>query len=91
MVGGKAGYVSRFIFDGFFKLTGLSFSRQIKRPSLSQSKNMTPIYYQAPPQLEERTRPNLEKMVSELVAEGEQITVTSSTLPFNMSLRVKYV
>ncbi|CDO72921.1 hypothetical protein BN946_scf185002.g106 [Trametes cinnabarina] len=61
---------------------------QIKKPSLS-----TPgkhIFFQAPPQLEEATRPNLEKKVSELVPDGGEITVTATTLPFSLSLRVKY-
>ncbi|CAL1705080.1 unnamed protein product [Somion occarium] len=61
---------------------------QIKRPSLSTSKKQ--IYFQAPPQLEQATRPNLEMKVSELLEDGDEITVTSSTLPFNLSLRIKY-
>jgi len=61
---------------------------QVKRPSLSTSKRQ--IYFQAPPQLEEATRPNLEKKVSELVDEGEEVVVTASTLPFNLSLIIRY-
>ncbi|CAE6455148.1 unnamed protein product [Rhizoctonia solani] len=58
---------------------------QIKKPSLSASgKN---IYLQAPPQLEQATRPNLEKKLSELVPNGGDITVTATTLPFNLTLR----
>lgn len=62
--------------------------RQIKKPSLATG--MKQIYFQAPPQLEEATRPNLEKKVSELVEDGGEITVTASTLPFSLSLRIKY-
>lgn len=62
---------------------------QIKKPSLSTS--TTQIYFQAPPQLEEATRPNLEKKVSQLVPSGSQITVTASTLPFSLTLRVSYL
>ncbi|KAF8077853.1 hypothetical protein FPV67DRAFT_1405553 [Lyophyllum atratum] len=61
---------------------------QIKKPSLS-----TPtlqIYLQAPPQLEEATRPNLTKKVSELVPSEGEVTVTASTLPFSLSLRITY-
>ncbi|KIK08179.1 hypothetical protein K443DRAFT_672666 [Laccaria amethystina LaAM-08-1] len=61
---------------------------QIKKPSLSTPTKQ--IYLQAPPQLEEATRPNLEKKVSDLVPPGGEITVTASTLPFSLSLRVTY-
>lgn len=61
---------------------------QIKKPSLSTPTKQ--IYLQAPPQLEEATRPNLEKKVSELVEPGGEITVTASTLPFSLSLRITY-
>ena len=61
---------------------------QIKKPSLSTSTKQ--IYFQAPPQLEEATRPNLAKKVSELVPPGGEVTVTASTLPFSLSLRISY-
>lgn len=61
---------------------------QIKKPSLSAPTKQ--IYFQAPPQLEQATRPNLEKKVSELIPEGGEITVTASTLPFSLSLNVIY-
>ncbi|KAJ6623533.1 hypothetical protein B0H10DRAFT_799860 [Mycena sp. CBHHK59/15] len=61
---------------------------QIKRPSLSTPTSQ--IYLQAPPQLEEATRPNLPKKVSELVPVGGEVTVTSSSLPFSLSLRITY-
>jgi len=61
---------------------------QIKKPSLSTS--TAPIYFQAPPQLEAATRPNLEKKVSELVPNGGEVTVTATTLPFNLSLRISF-
>ena len=63
-------------------------SSQIKKPSLSSG--VKQIYFQVPPQLEQATRPNLEKKVSDLIEDGGEITVTSSTLPFNLSLRIKY-
>ncbi|KAM6500362.1 hypothetical protein JOM56_003376 [Amanita muscaria] len=61
---------------------------QIKKPSLSTANKQ--IYLQAPPQLEAATRPNLSKKVSELVPPGGEITVTASTLPFSLSLRITY-
>jgi ubiquitin-activating enzyme E1 C len=66
---------------------GLSDS-QIKKPSLSTP--TAQIYFQAPPQLEAATRPNLEKKVSELVPNGGEVTVTATTLPFSLSLRISY-
>ncbi|KAF8585266.1 E2 binding protein [Ramaria rubella] len=68
---------------------------QIKKPSLSTSSPVPPtkqqLYWQAPAQLEEETRPNLEKRLVDLVQDGGEITVTSTSLPFSLSLRVKYV
>ncbi|GLB34857.1 putative E2_bind [Lyophyllum shimeji] len=61
---------------------------QIKKPSLSTPTSQ--IYLQAPPQLEEATRPNLTKKVSELVPPDGEVTVTASTLPFSLSLRIQY-
>ncbi|KAK7467212.1 NEDD8 activating enzyme [Stygiomarasmius scandens] len=61
---------------------------QIKKPSLSTPAKQ--IYLQAPPQLEEATRPNLSKKVSELVEPGGEVTVTASTLPFSLSLRIQF-
>lgn len=62
---------------------------QIKKPSLSTPTKQ--IYFQAPPQLEEATRPNLEKRVSELVPDGGEVTVTASSLPFSLSLRITFI
>ena len=62
---------------------------QIKKPSLSTPTQQ--LYFQAPPQLEEATRPNLEKRLIDLVPAGGEITVTSSSLPFSLSLRINYV
>lgn len=66
----------------------LTNNSQIKKPSLSTPTKQ--IYLQAPPQLEEATRPNLEKKVRDLVPPGGEVTVTASTLPFSLSLRISY-
>ena len=84
----EAGHVcSSFISTAAARSLIESYS-QVKKPSLSTPGKQ--IYFQAPPQLELATRPNLEKKVSELVPEGGEITVTATTLPFNLSLRVTY-
>ncbi|RPA86900.1 hypothetical protein BJ508DRAFT_411056 [Ascobolus immersus RN42] len=61
---------------------------QLKRPSLMGLGKS--LYVQQPPQLEEKTRPNLEKLVSELVGNGEEVAVSDSALPFSLRLRVLY-
>ncbi|EJU02730.1 hypothetical protein DACRYDRAFT_78585 [Dacryopinax primogenitus] len=59
---------------------------QAKKPSLSV--NGRSLYLQAPPQLERATRPNLEKKLVDLVNDGDELTVTAGSLPFNLTLRV---
>jgi ubiquitin-activating enzyme E1 C len=46
------------------------------------------LYMQQPAQLEERTRPNLEKPLSELLESGAEVTVVDKSLPFSLSLIV---
>lgn len=69
-------------------LSSNCLGRQIKKPSLATSTQH--IYLQGPPQLEQATRPNLEKKVSELVGEGDPVIVTATTLPFHLSLVLTY-
>lgn len=83
----KQGMQVFFVADINWVAQQFRFS-QIKKPSLSTATKQ--IYFQAPPQLEQATRPNLEKKLSELVQHREEITVTASTLPFNLTLKVTY-
>jgi len=62
---------------------------QIRRPSLSYSSG-TPLYFQAPPQLHEATKPNLEKLVSELLEDGSEVIVTDPGLPFNLTIVISF-
>jgi ubiquitin-activating enzyme E1 C len=62
--------------------------RQIKRPSLTSPGKS--LYFQAPPQLEASTRPNLEKPLEDLLSEGAEVTVTDGGLPFSLSLIIKW-
>ncbi|KAI8351445.1 hypothetical protein EDC96DRAFT_518621 [Choanephora cucurbitarum] len=62
---------------------------QLKKPSLRTA--TASLYMQAPKALEQATRPNLTKSVSELVQEGEYITVTDASLPVSLQLRVKWI
>lgn len=60
----------------------------LKNPSLRKAGKS--IRMVAPPQLEEFTRPNLAKHLSELIESGEEISVTDSTLPLDMRLIVSF-
>ncbi|KAJ6597009.1 hypothetical protein DFH09DRAFT_1357093 [Mycena vulgaris] len=79
---------SEFTVEQLIELLVEKQDVQIKKPSLSTPTSQ--IYLQAPPQLEEATRPNLTKKVIELVPEGGEITVTAGSLPFSLSLRISY-
>jgi len=68
---------------------------QIKQPSLSTPKG--PLFFQGPPELRKATEGNLDKKLGELfpddqaspeTKEGIEITVTDSSLPFQLGLRV---
>ena len=62
---------------------------RLHAPSLTSSDKT--LYMQKPPPLEKATRPNLDKALSELVQEGEEIVVTDPILlGINLSLRVTF-
>jgi ubiquitin-activating enzyme E1 C len=48
------------------------------------------LYLQSPPQLEEATRPNLLQKMSTLVEEGDEVSVTSASLPFSLNLKIRF-
>lgn len=58
---------------------------QLKRPTLRTEK--ASLYYRSPPSLEEATRPNLSKKISELVDDGEEIAVSDPA--FQVTFRFK--
>jgi ubiquitin-activating enzyme E1 C len=61
---------------------------QLKKPSLRSVARS--LYMQAPPQLNALTRPNLEKRLSELIKDGEEVTVTDASLPLSMQLKIHF-
>lgn len=61
---------------------------QAKKASLSYGGS--PIYLQAPPQLEQATRPNLAKKLSDIVPAKGEIVVTSTSLPFSLTLEMSF-
>jgi len=64
--------------------------RKVKKPSLSVAGSVVMLYFQRPPALESQTRPNLKKAVKDLVPAGYDVTVTSVTLPVDLSILIEY-
>jgi NEDD8-activating enzyme E1 len=46
---------------------------------------------QSLPQLEESTRPNLEKPLKSLLSDGEEVVVTDSKLPFELRFILRFL
>ncbi|KAI9760075.1 MAG: telomere binding protein [Chaenotheca gracillima] len=61
---------------------------QVKKPTLRTEK--TSLYYQAPPQLEKQTRPNLDKKLHMLVSNGEEVAVSDAAFPFTLKFKLSF-
>jgi len=61
----------------------------MKKPSLTVEGRT--LYMQAPPSLEEKTRPNLAKTLSTLLQSGDRIRVSDSNLPFMVTVEVSFL
>lgn len=62
--------------------------RQLKKPTIrSEAKS---LYYQSPPSLEEQTRPNLSKKLSELVTSGEEVVITDRAFPTQFKYKLVF-
>lgn len=48
------------------------------------------LYYQSPPSLEEQTRPNLDKKLSELISDGEEIAVSDPAFQIDFRFKIQY-
>ncbi|KAI9821426.1 MAG: hypothetical protein M1826_000662 [Phylliscum demangeonii] len=70
------------------KEPALILSRQVKKPTLRTEK--TSLYYQAPPQLEAQTRPNLQKRLVDLVSNGEELAVSDPAFPFTLRFKLSF-
>ena len=71
----------------FIESLGERAEAQLKKPTL-RSEGAS-LYYQSPPSLEEQTRPNLSKKLSELVIDGEEIAVSDPA--FQIAFKFKLV
>ena len=61
---------------------------QLKKPSIRTEEKS--LYMRFPPQLEERTRPNLEKKLRELVADGEEVGVSDPAFTISFKYRLLF-
>jgi len=63
---------------------------RLKNPSLTSGSGKT-LYMQKPPALEKATRPNLDKVISSLIQNGEELVVTDTMFPdINLTLLVSF-
>ena len=69
----------------FIDSLGVRADAQLKKPTIRSE--TTSIYFQSPASLEEKTRPNLSKKLSELVDDGEEIGVSDPA--FQIAFRFK--
>jgi ubiquitin-activating enzyme E1 C len=67
-------------------LADTQHNRQIKKPTIATERRK--LYFQAPPELNELTRPNLDKKLGELAESGEEFAITDPGLPFDLRLNV---
>ena len=61
---------------------------QLKKPTLRSER--TSLYSKAPPSLEEQTRPNLCKKLSDLLVNGEQIAVSDPAFTIDFKFKVVF-
>ena len=61
---------------------------QLKKPSLRSEEKS--LYMQAPPVLEEATRPNLRKKMRELVSDGEEVAVSDPAFTIDFKFKLVY-
>jgi NEDD8-activating enzyme E1 len=71
-------------------LTGLAerAEAQLKKPSVRTEART--LYYQAPPSLEEQTRPNLAKKIRDLVENGEEVGVSDAAFAISFKFKLVY-
>lgn len=74
--------------QGFLEGLAERAEAQLKKPSIRTEAKT--LYYQAPKSLEEQTRPNLEKKMKELVADGEEVAVSDSAFAIAFKYRILY-
>ena len=72
----------------FIERLGEMATVRVKKPSLrTESKS---LYYQKPPMLEEQTRPNLDRLLRDLLNEGDEVAVSDDAFPITIRLRIRF-
>lgn len=61
---------------------------QLKKPTIRTGEKS--LYYQAPKQLEEQTRPNLSKKMKELVSDGEEVAVSDQAFSIDFKFKLMF-
>ena len=72
----------------FIESLGERPEAQLKKPTLRTE--ATSLYFQSPPSLEEQTRPNLSKKLSELISNGEEIGVADPAFAINFRFKLVF-
>lgn len=72
----------------FIDSLGERAEAQLKKPSLRTEK--TSLYYQSPMSLREQTKGNLELVMEDLVADGEEIAVSDPAFQITFRYRIVY-
>lgn len=72
----------------FIESLGERAEAQLKKPTLRTES--ASLYYQAPKSLEEQTRPNLAKKLSELVTDGEEIAVSDPAFSITFKFKLQF-
>lgn len=72
----------------FIESLGERADAQLKKPTLQTQSKL--LYFQAPESLEEQTRPNLAKKLSDLVTDGDEIAVSDPAFSINYRFNLEY-
>jgi ubiquitin-activating enzyme E1 C len=79
----------RVTLEAFIESLGERAEAQLKKPTLRTER--ASLYYQAPKSLEEQTRPNLAKKLSDLVADGEEIAVSDPAFSIDFRYKIMFL
>ena len=78
----------RMTLQEFIDSLGERAEAQLKKPSLRTEK--TSLYYQSPESLRKQTEGNLEKLIGDLIADGEEIAVSDPAFQITFRYKVAY-
>ena len=78
----------RHTLQEFIESLGERPEAQLKKPTLRTES--TSLYFQSPPSLEEQTRPNLSKKLSELISDGEEIGVSDPAFTIDFKFKLVF-